>query len=139
VVSLTLMVVGFLVVSGVVLTLARRSTARWERDRRASAKKRADDPARPAPSAGSAPAAVPDEGTHVLPGRRTQGTSRVRPVHWVDGVRRSSRSGDGPVGQKLLRVPVPRAPRRAPAFLHRHHDPEDLRPSRADTDESPAS
>jgi hypothetical protein len=53
-VSLTLIVVGFLAVTGGVVALARASTARWERDRRAPVAARADVPGPPPSRAGIA-------------------------------------------------------------------------------------
>jgi hypothetical protein len=52
VVSLTLIVVGFVVATALAIVLARRSTARWERDKRAAVAARAAGSARrPPPSA----------------------------------------------------------------------------------------
>ena len=135
-VSLTLVAVGFLVATAVVMALARGSTARWERDRRA-ARERGDAPARPATSAGSALAGLRGHVsrfpavkvlTRFLAKRRTEGTARVRPMHWLGGA----------PARRLLRLPVPRAPRRALALLHRHEDHGDPRVPIADRDESPA-
>lgn len=51
--SQMLIVVGFLAATAAVIALARGSTARWERDRRAPVAVRAHDPARRVPSAGT--------------------------------------------------------------------------------------
>ena len=53
--SLTLITIGFLLATAVVMALARASTARWERDKRAAVAVRADGSARRTPADGSAP------------------------------------------------------------------------------------
>jgi len=99
-VSLTLTAVGFLVATAVVIALARRSTSRWEQDKRASIAVRADVSARRNSSAGPdprMPRAIARRGVAALrskalwlppvkvlaqrlPKGMTQGMSRVRPI-----------------------------------------------------------
>jgi hypothetical protein len=201
-VSLTFIVVGFLVATVLVMALARGSTARWERDKRASIAARDDVSTRRTSSAGSAfriPGALTRKGVaalrsqasrfppvkvlaRLLPDGREQGTSRVRPFRRQVVVLRSfllgrklrggwwreSRSRALPVdreerdvalarepsraatdirsdeasrsaGRQLWRRTVPRAPRRALAFLHRHEDVPDARIPHEDSDESPTA
>jgi hypothetical protein len=201
--TLTLIAVGFLVATALLIALARTSTARWEQDKRASAAVRAGVSARrTTSSAGSAfrtPRAMARRGVaalrrqtsrfppwkvlaRLLPTAMKQVRSRVRPIRRLVGVLRSplfggkfrggrwtkSRSpaqrvdGDGgemalgpnPSGAatgirsngvartgdpKLLRSTVPRARRRALAFLHRHEEPQDARIPHEDRDESPTA
>jgi hypothetical protein len=113
-VSLTLIGVGLLVATAVVIALARGSTARWERDKRAPVAVRADLSARRTSSAGSA-SSIPGTKTRrgiaalrsqasrfppvkilaqLLPKGMKQGTSsRVRPIRRLVGVLRSSLFG----------------------------------------------
>jgi hypothetical protein len=99
-VSLTLTAVGFLVATAVVIALARGSTSRWERDKRASVAARADIASRRTPSAGSAArisGAMARRGVdalrsqasrfppvkvlaQLLPNGTKEGTSRARPI-----------------------------------------------------------
>ena len=111
--SLTLIAVGFLLVTAVVIALARSSTARWERDRRASVAVRADGAAR-RPRAPDAVlgrfgaltrarlAALRHQvsrfplGTvlaRVLPKGVLRGRARVRPIRRLAAVLRSSLLG----------------------------------------------
>lgn len=205
--TLTLIAVGFLVATALVIALARASTARWEQDKRALAAVRADISARRTSSASSAfriPRELTTRGVaalrnqtsrfppwkvlaQLLPTDTKRATSRVRPLRRLVGVLRplsggkfrggrwtKSRSpvlpveGDGDLGgaegemplgpkpsgaatdirsngfartadPKLLRSAVPRARRRALAFLHRHEEPEDARIRHGDRDGSPTS
>jgi hypothetical protein len=110
---LTLIAVGFLLATAVVIALARASTARWEHDKRASAKVRADISTRRAPSAGSAfrmpremtrrgVAALRNQSSRfpprkllaqLLPTDMKQATSRVRPLRRLEGVFRPLSGG----------------------------------------------
>jgi hypothetical protein len=114
--SLTLIAVGFVVTTAVVIALARGSTARWEEHKRSSVAVRTGGPARRASPAGAAltmPGALTRRGlaalrgrasrfppvrvlTRVLPELREQGTSRVLPLRRLAGVVRSS-----PFGSRL--------------------------------------
>ena len=110
--ELTLIAVGFLAATAVVIALARGTTARWERDKRAAAAVRADAPARRTSPAGSSriPGELTRRGVEALRSRASrlspvvirarllpkggeQGTSRVRPIRRLGGVRRSSLFG----------------------------------------------
>ena len=112
-VSLTLIMVGFLLATAAVMALARASTARWERDKRAAVAVRADGSTRRTSAAGSASgrvsaatraglASVRDHISRLPPvtvlaqllrKRRQQGTTRVQPTRRLVGVLRSSLSG----------------------------------------------
>lgn len=112
-VSLTLVTVGFLLAMAGVMALARHSTARWERDKRASVAARADETTRRAPAAGSALekvtaqtraglAALRDRASRIpgvtaparlLPTGTKHAIARVRPVRRLTGVLRLSRLG----------------------------------------------
>ena len=105
-ISLTLIAVGFLVATAVVMALARGSTARWERDKRAAVAVRAHESPRRTSAAGSAlgiPSARTRRGVAALrsqvsrfppvkvlarlvPGGMKQGTLRVRPIRRLTGV-----------------------------------------------------
>jgi hypothetical protein len=112
-VSLTLITIGFLVVTAVVIALARGSTARWERDKRAPVAVRADVSTRrttPARSALRIPGATTRRwvaalrglaarfpsvkvAAQLMPKVGKQGTPPVRPIRRVVGVLRSPLSG----------------------------------------------
>ncbi len=112
-VSLMLITVGFLLATGAVMTLARASTARWERNRRAAAAVRADEATRRTPAAGSAARRLSamertglaaararvlrySPGTvlaRLAPKAVQRGMSRVRPRRPLAGLFRSSPSG----------------------------------------------
>lgn len=197
VVSLTLIVVGFLVSTAVVMALARRSTARWERDRRAPVAARVELPDRRAPSTGAAPgipgavirtvAALRSRMSRVPPvpvlGRLlaegSRWVARARPVRRLRAVLRSlpsvarilyrwrtpTRSAAPPVegdegegsgaGEASRATPgtdvvgaaerttdrrsVPRARRRAPAFLHRPEPASDAGEPHEERGETPPS
>ncbi len=197
-VSVTLIVVGFLLVTAVVMAVARESTARWERDRRAAVAARAEDAARRTVPTGPAlrmpgavtrtVAALRSRVARFRPGKALglrrpeggeQGPARGGPIRRRVGALRSSLSGGrlrrgrsttsrppaarvdgGPAGTapapepsraatgarsdgvdtgKLSRRAVPRARRRALAFLHRDTEPRDERVPREDRNESPTA
>ncbi len=112
-VSLTLITVGFLLATAAVMALARASTARWERDKRASVAVRADGSTRRTSAAGLAlgrPSVMTRAGLAALhdhisrfrpvtvlarlrPKGRQQGTTRVQPIRRLVRVLRSSLSG----------------------------------------------
>ena len=144
--SLTLIAVGFLVALAVVIALARGSTARWERAKRASVARRVDVPPRAA-SDGSAVlprSPVVRRGLAVLSGRasrlariirqrpwghrqiRRLGAfspfgNELRTTRWRKGRPSAAESrGDGCAADAIpepRRAPPARAPRRALAFL----------------------
>ena len=197
-VSVTLIVVGFLLVTALVMAVARGSTARWERDKRAAVAARAEDAARrPAPTGPAlrmpggvsrAVAALRRGVSRFRPGKALgllrpeggeEGTARGGPIRRRVGALRWSLSGrrlrsarwttsrapaaridgepaetaaapdpsravagarnDGVDTGTLLRRAVPRARRRAPAFLHRDTEPKDERIPRDDRNESPTA
>lgn len=193
-VSLTLITVGFLVATGLVVALARESTARWERAKRAAVAVRAAVPARQSSPAGSAlrtagamvrrrVAALRSQASRFPPvtavgrflpkglkretpgrgpirrllgdlrpsrfggilrrGRWTKGSSPARPVDGEEAPRTAtdgrSRGVAGAAGQGRLRRTVPRAHRRALAFLHRHEGPQDARTPHESSDGSPTA
>jgi hypothetical protein len=193
-VSLTLITVGFLVTTGLVVALARESTARWERAKRAPVAVRAAVPVRQSSPAGSAlrtAGAMTRRGVaalrsqisrfppvtalgRLLPkgpkletpggrpirrllgdlrpsrfggslrrGRWTKGRSPARPVDGDEAPRTATdaRSGGaaGAAGQRRLRRTVPRAHRRALAFLLRHEGPQDARTPHESSDGSPTA
>lgn len=124
-VSLTLVTVGFLLAMAGVMALARHSTARWERDKRASVAGRADETTRRTSAAGSALgrvtaqtraglAALRDQASRIprvtvparlLPTGTKHAIARGRPVRRLAGVLRSSR-----VGGILRRGPWAKSP-----------------------------
>jgi hypothetical protein len=193
-VSLTLITVGFLVATGLVVALARESTARWERAKRAPVAVRAAVPARQTSPAGSAlrtagamarrgVAALRGQASRLPPvtalgrllpkglkrgtpgrgpsrrllgelrpsriggnlrrGRWTKGRSPALPVDGDEAPRDATdaRSGGvaGAAGQERSRRTVPRAHRRALAFLHRHEGPQDARTPHESSDGSPTA
>lgn len=108
--TLTLITVGFLLATAAVMALARASTARWERDKRASVAVGADAPARGRSAGASALGrrlAIPRAGlaalrhhiARVLPGTvlarvlPTGEQQRVRPIRRLVGALRSSLPG----------------------------------------------
>ena len=113
VVSLALVVVGFLLATAVVIALARASTARWERDKRAAVAIRAGGSTRWSPPSGSGPAgliATTRSGlaavrgrasrftpvavlARVLPERARRPASAVRPIRRLVRVLRPSLDG----------------------------------------------
>ncbi len=146
--SLTLIAVGFLLATAVVMALARSSTARWERDRRASVAVRAHEAAPRTPAARSIMgrsaavarvglSALRDRGSRFPPvtvvGRllskgKARSLARVRSIRRVTGDVRAPLGGGrvlrgrwttGRSPAALLRRRIPRGPRRALAFLHR--------------------
>jgi hypothetical protein len=153
-VPLTLIVVGFLVATAVVMALARGSTARWEQDRRAAVAARADESARRTSSAGSTrrTQGAVRRGVAALRGRVSRlapvravvrlvptdvrdRTSRM-PLRRVVGGLTSSLSGAGAklrAGRWKKSRPVPRAL----AFLHRHEQSSGAPSAREDSDQSP--
>jgi hypothetical protein len=136
--TLTLIAVGFLVAVALVIALARGSTARWERVKRASVAVRADVPARPTSSAGSAVrvrSSMLRRGVAVLLGEAARlpraiwrGMGRPRPIRRLGALRsslfgpklrtarwRKSRSPDLPVQGDGAGKPHARRPLRATA------------------------
>jgi hypothetical protein len=129
-VSLTLIAVGLLVATAVVIALARGSTARWERDKRAPVAVGADVSARRTSSAGSASsisgaktrrgiAALFSEASRFPPVKvlaqfrpkgTKQGTSRVRPIRRLVGVLRSSLFGEKLRGRRWTTSRSPALP-----------------------------
>lgn len=147
--SLTLIVVGFLLATAVVMALARSSTARWERDRRASVAVRADVAAPRTPAARSIVrrstasaraglAALLDRASRFPPVTvvpRLLSKAGEQSLARLGSIRRVAGTARSPLrGVRVLRgrwttslspaslVPrtVPRGRRRALAFLHRH-------------------
>jgi hypothetical protein len=124
VVTPTLIAVGFLVATAGVMALARGSTARWERDKRASVAARAEGSVRRTSPAGSAfrrPGALTRRGAAalrsqasrlppvrvvagLLPKAAKQGSSRVRPIRRLVGDLRSWLSGGKVRGERWTKL-----------------------------------
>ncbi len=149
-VSHLLIAVGFLAAVAAVIALARGSTARWERDRRARVAVRADDrPRRTSPAGSWMPSAAARRavdsvrrsavglGSGLLGRLRRKGSGQGPPARPVAGavggrpsalvgriLRRGQRTTSLP-GRAVLRR-MPRVRRRALALLHRHGPPDDV-------------
>lgn len=113
--SLTLIAVGFVLATALVIALARSSTARWERDRRAAVAARAADSTPRTPADGAVlgrPGAMARAGLTALRDRasrfravralapllsrgRERGIARLRSMRRLRGVLRSSLRRDG--------------------------------------------